>query len=182
MRHVRRVKMGAAAALIAGGLAIGAHGSANAADPDLLLKALGTTEGIGPIVMETFDRASEKLTEEDRQLALQCWKDQVCETGRGELTVALADGFGENVWRRVTHMEFVMQALSYPEVKKIIYTSARGDASKAISDMRSLIAQGVDIIVTFPDAGPALLPTAQEATESGHHRGPLYRRSRRQSG
>ena len=60
-----------------------------------------------------------------------------------------------------------MQALSYPNVKKIIYTSARGDASKAISDMRSLVAQGVDIIVTFPDAGPALLPTAQEATEQG---------------
>ena len=168
MNRLRWIRNTAASAAVAGALALGAHGGANAEpNPELMLKALGTTEGIGPIVTETFDRASAALSEEDRALALKCWSEQVCETGRGELTVALADGFGENVWRRVTHMEFVMQALSYPEVSKIIYTSARGDASKAISDMRSLIAQGVDIIVTFPDAGPALLPTAQEATESG---------------
>ena len=168
MRRLHWMRKTAVSAVVAGALALGAHSGAHAqADPELLLKSLGTTEGIGPIVMATFERASQPLSEEDRALALQCWSEQVCETGRGDLTVALADGFGENVWRRVTHMEFVMQALSYPEVSKIIYTSARGDASKAISDMRSLIAQGVDIIVTFPDAGPALLPTAQEATESG---------------
>ena len=167
MSRMRWIRNSAASAVIAGALALGAQGGASAADPELMLKALGTTEGIGPIVTATFDRASAPLSDADRALALQCWEEQVCETGRGELTVALADGFGENVWRRVTHMEFVMQALSYPEVKKIIYTSARGDASKAISDMRSLVAQGVDIIVTFPDAGPALLPTAQEATEQG---------------
>ena len=168
MSCFHRIRNTAASAVVAGALALGAHGVANAeADPELMLKALGTTEGIGPIVTATFERASAPLSEEDRALALKCWSEQVCETGRGDLTVALADGFGENVWRRVTHMEFIMQALSYPEVAKIIYTSARGDASKAISDMRSLIAQGVDIIATFPDAGPALLPTAQEATESG---------------
>ena len=168
MNRLHWMKKTAVSAVVAGALALGAHSGARAeANPELMLKALGTTEGIGPIVTSTFERASASLSEEDRALALKCWQDQICETGRGDLTVALADGFGENVWRRVTHMEFVMQALSYPEVSKIIYTSARGDASKAISDMRSLIAQGVDIIVTFPDAGPALLPTAQEATESG---------------
>ena len=168
MSHLHWMRKTAVSAVVAGALALGAHSNARAeANPELMLKALGTTEGIGPIVTATFERASAALSEEDRALALKCWSEQVCETGRGDLTVALADGFGENVWRRVTHMEFVMQALSYPAVSKIIYTSARGDASKAISDMRSLIAQGVDIIVTFPDAGPALLPTAQEATESG---------------
>jgi hypothetical protein len=35
-------------------------------------------------------------------LALKCWKDNVCETGYGTLTVAYEDGFGENVWRKVT--------------------------------------------------------------------------------
>jgi ABC-type sugar transport system substrate-binding protein len=154
---------------LAGSLAVGLAlaGHAQAQDPDLMMAALGTTENIGPVVTEAFIRASEKLSAEDRALALQCWRDNVCETGRGSLTVALADGFGENVWRQVTHMEFVMQALSYPEVSKIIYTTARGDATQAIADMRSMIAQGVDIIVTFPDAGPAMLPTVREATEEG---------------
>ena len=122
---------------------------------------------VRPVITEAFERAATPLTPEQRELALKCWKDSVCETGHGTLTVAYADGFGENVWRRVTAMEFIEQALTYPDVKKIIYTSARGDASKAIADMRSYIAQKVDVIVMFADAGEALLPTVKEATEAG---------------
>lgn len=155
------------AGAMAAALFFAGQSSSKADVTELMLKALGTSDNIGPIVTETFNQAAKELSAADRELALKCWKDNVCETGRGDLTVALADGFGENVWRQVTHMEFVMQALSYPNVKKIIYTSAQGDASKAISDMRSLIAQGVDIITTFPDAGPAILPTVKEATEQG---------------
>ncbi|MEZ5668354.1 MAG: substrate-binding domain-containing protein [Alphaproteobacteria bacterium] len=154
--------------LVAGGLAAGMlAGAAQAQDADLMMSAMGTTDNIGPVVLEAFRHASEQLSPEDRELALKCWNDNDCETGRGELTVALADGFGENVWRRVTHMEFVMQALTYPNVGRIIYTSARGDASKAISDMRSLIVQGADVIITFVDSGPALLPAIKEATDEG---------------
>ena len=90
--------------------------------------------------------------------ALECWSNKSCDTGTGgEVTVALADGFGENVWREVTYMEFVLQALTYPEIGEIIYTSAQGDTQKAISDFRSLISQGVDVIATFPGRwrGPA---------------------------
>jgi ABC-type sugar transport system substrate-binding protein len=133
----------------------------------LLKKSLGTTENINPVVMESFSRFAKGLTPEQRELAMKCWKDSTCETGHGDLTVALADGFGENVWRQVTKMEFIEEALTYPEIKKIIYTSARSDASKAISDLRSLIAQGVNIIVIFADASTALLPTIKEATEAG---------------
>jgi ABC-type sugar transport system substrate-binding protein len=133
----------------------------------LLKKSLGTTENINPVVMESFTRFAKGLTPEQRELAMKCWKDSTCETGHGDLTVALADGFGENVWRQVTKMEFIEEALTYPEIKKIIYTSARSDASKAISDLRSLIAQGVNIIVVFADASTALLPTIKEATEAG---------------
>jgi ribose transport system substrate-binding protein len=134
---------------------------------ELMKKALGTTEGVNPVLVESFEHAAMTLTPEQQELALKCWKDSVCETGQGTLTVAYADGFGENVWRRVTAMEFIAQALTYPDVKKIIYTSARGDASKAIADMRSYIAQKVDVIVMFADAGEALLPVVKEATEAG---------------
>jgi ribose transport system substrate-binding protein len=134
---------------------------------ELMKKALGTTEGVNPVLVESFEHAAMTLTPEQQELALKCWNDSVCETGQGTLTVAYADGFGENVWRRVTAMEFIAQALTYPEVKKIIYTSARGDASKAIADMRSYIAQKVDVIVMFADAGEALLPVVKEATEAG---------------
>ena len=79
------------------------------------MKSLGTTENIDPVVAESFKRAAAGLTPEQRELAMKCWKDSVCETGHGDVTVALADGFGENVWRQVTKMEFIVEALTYPE-------------------------------------------------------------------
>lgn len=167
---MKRSLIGKAATLagvVAGAIALTASGPSKASETELMMKALGTSENISAIVTEAFKQAAKEMTPEERELALKCWKENVCETGRGELTVALADGFGENVWRQVTHMEFVMQALSYPNVKKIIYTSARADATKAISDIRSMIAQGANIITIFPDAGEAVLPAVKEATEAG---------------
>ena len=141
---------------------------ANSRDVNALMTAaFGSTEDPGPVLAESLRHAAMDLTPEQRALALKCWKDSVCETGHGTLTVAYADGFGENVWRQVTKMEFITQALTYPEVKKIIYTSAGGDAAKAVSDLRAYIAQKVDVIVIFADAGAALLPTVKEATEAG---------------
>lgn len=145
-----------------------AAASAQAATADeLLMKSLGTTENINAVVAESFKRAAAGLTAEQRDLAMKCWKDSVCETGQGDVTVALADGFGENVWRQVTKMEFIVEALSYPNIAKIIYTSGRNDPTKSISDLRSLIAQKVNVIVVFADASTALLPTIKEATEAG---------------
>jgi len=143
--------------------------AAQAATPEeLMLKSLGTTENIGPVVAESFRRFAEGISPEQRELAMQCWRDSQCDTGTGgELTVALADGFGENVWRQVTKMEFIVEALTYPEIGRILYTSARNDPTKAIADLRSLIAQEVDVIVVFADAGTALLPTIKEATAAG---------------
>ena len=168
-----------AAASVAGAGAAGAAESA----ADLMKKALGTSEGVNPVLVESFNRAAMPLTADQRALALKCWTDSVCDTGTGgKLTVAYADGFGENVWRRVTAMEFIEQALTYPEIGKIIYTSARGDASKAIADMRAYIAQKVDVIVMFADAGEALLPTVKEATAAGIRRPAQRHQCRRTAG
>jgi hypothetical protein len=61
----------------------------------------------------------------------------------------------------------VLQALTYPQIGKIIYTNAHANTQKAISDLRSLIAQKVNVIVGFPDAGAAMLPTYRQATQRG---------------
>jgi ribose transport system substrate-binding protein len=134
---------------------------------ELMMKSVGTADNVSPVIVEAIKRAAVDLTSEQRALALKCWKDSVCETGHGNLTVAYADGFGENVWRQVTKMEFIAQALTYPNIKKIVYSSAGGDATKAISDLRAFVAQKVDVIVIFADAGAALLPTVKEASEAG---------------
>lgn len=142
------------------------YGEIYDADPEVLMTALGTTEEVPDVALAAFYRAGLPVDEAMAELALECWREKVCETGTGgELVVALADGFGENVWREVTHMELILQALTYPEIGKIIYTSAQFDTQKAISDFRSLIAQEVDIIIGFPDAGDAMLPSVREATQ-----------------
>ena len=157
----------AAPGMAAAFLALSAGSSQAATAEELMMKSLGTTENINPVVAESFKRMAVGLSPDQRKLAMQCWKDSVCETGHGDLTVALADGFGENVWRQVTKMEFIMEALTYPNIAKIIYTSGRNDPTKSISDLRSLIAQGVNVIVIFADASTALLPTIKEATDAG---------------
>jgi ribose transport system substrate-binding protein len=157
----------AAPGMAAAFLALSAGSSQAATAEELMMKSLGTTENINPVVAESFKRMAVGLSPDQRKLAMQCWKDSVCETGHGDLTVALADGFGENVWRQVTKMEFIMEALTYPNIAKIIYTSGRNDPTKSISDLRSLIAQGVNVIVIFADASTALLPTIKEATDTG---------------
>ena len=50
----------------------------------------------------------------------------------------------------MSKMEFILQALTYPQIGKIIYTSAHSDLNQAIADFKSVIAQGVDVIVRLP--------------------------------
>jgi len=160
-----KLKLAAMAASLMAGF-VPAAAFAVTAD-ELMMSRLGTTDA-GPVIVEAMKHAAEPVTPELRAKALDCWKNNGCETGTGgKISVAYADGFGENVWRRVTAMEFIQQALTYPDIGKIQYTSARSDASKAISDLRSYIAQGVDVIVIFADHGAALGPTVREAQEAG---------------
>ena len=101
-------------------------------------------------------------------LALKCWKNNGCSTGTGgKLTVAYVEGFGENTYRQMSKMEFILQALTYPQIGKIIYRSAHSDLNQAIADFKSMIAQHVSAIVTYPDFGDAMIPVFQQATKAG---------------
>src|SRR6478609_4808021 len=104
----------------------------------------------------------------NQALALQCWKNNGCDTGTGgKLTVAYIEQFGENVYRQMSKMEFILQALTYKDVGKIIYKSAHSDFTQAIADFKAAIAQKVSLIVSYPDFGDAMLPVMKEATDAG---------------
>jgi ribose transport system substrate-binding protein len=117
------------------------------------------------IALAGLGRADRKV---NLALALKCWKNNGCSTGtKGKLTVAYLEQFGENVYRQMSRMEFILQALTYPEVGKIIYSSAHVDFDKAFADWKAAIAQGVDLIVTYPDFGDAMIPVMKQATDAG---------------
>jgi ABC-type sugar transport system substrate-binding protein len=128
-------------------------------------KLLPTNKTARNIALAAYGRADKKV---NQNLALKCWKANGCDTGTGgNLTVAYVEGFGENVYRNISKMEFILQALTYRQVGKIIYTSARSNPQQALTDFRAAIAQGVDVIVTYPDFGDAMIPVFKEATAKG---------------
>ena len=87
--------------------------------------------------------------------------------GPKQASIALADGFGDNTWRELTRYSAVTIAAQCPSVTKYVYTNGEGNTQKAISDINSLVAQGITAIVDFPDAGKAMLPVLTKAFQAG---------------
>jgi ribose transport system substrate-binding protein len=117
------------------------------------------------IALAGLGRADRKV---NYNLALSCWKNNGCDTGTGgKLTVAYIEQFGENTYREMSKMEFILQALTYPSVGHIIYKSAHSNFTQAIADFKAAIAQHVSLIVSYPDFGDAMIPVMKEATDAG---------------
>jgi len=148
----------------------------SAADPALVAKALGPVEPSAAdswdIVLAAIARANQDLDQATIDKALECWRAASCDTGSGgDLVFGYADGGGDtvNVWRGVSHMEAILQALTYPEIGKIISTAANfnQDPEVAANDIRFLVQSGADFIVGYPDAGIALAAAVAEAKAAG---------------
>jgi len=144
----------------------------SAADMALVEKALGpvdpSDEDSWNIILAAVARADQDVDQATIDKAIECWREQQCDTGSGgELVMGYADGGGNdvNVWRSVSHMEAVLQALTYPEIGTIISTAANFDADPAVheNDIRFLIQSNVDFIVGYPDMGALLAPVVLEA-------------------
>ncbi|GII78504.1 hypothetical protein Sru01_34860 [Sphaerisporangium rufum] len=88
--------------------------------------------------------------------------------GDKKVKVGLADGFGGNAWRRISLEVVKREAAKCPAVDtEILYTNANGDQQKASSDINSLVSQGVDVLIVYPDFGPAQLPALRAAKRTG---------------
>src|SRR5438093_5914442 len=119
-------------------------------------KLLPASKAARNIALAALGRADKKV---NLNLALKCWKNNGCNTGTGgKLKVAYVEGFGENVYRQMSKMEFILQALTYPSIGRIIYTSAHSNPVQALTDFRAAISQNVNLLVTYPDFGDAMLP------------------------
>jgi ribose transport system substrate-binding protein len=87
--------------------------------------------------------------------------------GAKPVVVALTDGYGGDTWRKTTLAEFRDEAAKCPNIKKVVYANANGDQQKSNSDINSLTAQGVNVLVSFTDFGDAMLPAFRSATKAG---------------
>jgi ribose transport system substrate-binding protein len=82
-------------------------------------------------------------------------------------SLALLDGYGGNSWRQVTTASGKMEAEKCPSITRYEYADGQGDTQKSISDIKSMAAKGIDALVVFGDAGPAVLPAITSVYKSG---------------
>ena len=87
--------------------------------------------------------------------------------GPKKITMGLTDGFGGNNWRLVTTASARNEAAKCSSVTKLLYADGQGNVTKAISDIKGMVAKGVKALVVFPDAGKAILPTLRAAYKAG---------------
>lgn len=114
---------------------------------------------------EAFARASVELTPEQVQTALDCWKQPECKIGDGELHVGIFNAV-DNLWQTAAAMNVMLQAMTYPEVGTMTYAFVN-DLPSAQSAVRSMVADGVDAIVSYNPFGSAMAPVFQEAQAAG---------------
>jgi ribose transport system substrate-binding protein len=123
-----------------------------------LIKFAGTVVGgFSALMLATFNVSV--AADQQSLMASLC--------GAKPIRVALATGFNGNSWRQITRSELEDEASKCKNIKEVLYTDGQLNPQKAISDIQGLVAQGVDAIVVFPDAGPALLPAIREAYKAG---------------
>ncbi|GAB2756807.1 substrate-binding domain-containing protein [Sinomonas soli] len=87
--------------------------------------------------------------------------------GTKQVKFAQLDGFGGNSWRQVTTASGADEVKKCPSVTSYDYADGQGNTQKAISDINSMVAKGVDSMVVFGDAGPAVLPAIRSAFKAG---------------
>jgi ribose transport system substrate-binding protein len=146
------------------------YGESTDADPALVQKAMGPVTDVPDIVLASIARANQSLDQATVDKALECWNATECDTGTGGKEVmGYADGGGLNVWRKVTRMEAILQALTYPQIGKMMFRDAQWnpDPSVAAGDIRYLIQAGATFIIGYPDQGTNIADAILEAKQAG---------------
>lgn len=145
-------------------------GESTEADAALVAKALGDVGEVPDIVLASIARASQSLDDATIAKAMECWAATECETGSGgEYVMGYADGGGLNVWRQVTRMEAILQALTYPEIGTIVFRDAQWNPDPAVAagDLQYLIQRGVDFIIGYPDQGTNIASAILDVKNAG---------------
>jgi len=86
--------------------------------------------------------------------------------GTKKLTIAYPMGI-TNDWMKQTLTLLKRTAAQCPNIKPIATTDAQVDQQKAVSDVNSLVAQGVNGIITLPIFADAQVPSFRAAQQAG---------------
>lgn len=119
----------------------------------------------GSLAIALLAAASPATAETTGNLAKQGDITALC--GTKPAVVALTDGFGGAAWFKTTAQEFRDELAKCKNVTKVLYLNANGSQQKYNSDINSLVAQRVNVLVSFTHFGDASLPVIRNATKAG---------------
>lgn len=86
--------------------------------------------------------------------------------GTKPITLGIHDGYGMNAWSQASYAAVRSEAAKCPNVKTIVELGG-GDLQGSISQVNSMVSQGINALVIIPDFGKAQLPSLQAATAAG---------------
>lgn len=86
--------------------------------------------------------------------------------GSKPIILGIHDGFGINGWSKASMAAVRSEAAKCSNVKQVVRIG-QGDLQKSISDINSMVAQGINALVLIPDFGKSQLPAIRNATKAG---------------
>ena len=84
-----------------------------------------TLADLDPTVQEAFRRATIELDPEQLDKAFECWSETTCRSATATSRSASRRPTARTSGARSRKMEVILQALTYPNIGKIIYTDAQ---------------------------------------------------------
>lgn len=122
---------------------------------------------LDPTIVQGLEEAGRDYSPDQIEKAAGCLSQATCKIGDGDQTLAILDGAGSDLWRRITRAQITLQATSYPNIGSVTYLQADGNLQTMQANLQALIARKVTGIVTYDDFGPAMTAAYQQATNRG---------------
>jgi hypothetical protein len=105
------------------------------------------------------------VTPEEQSKIEECLKASgKCDLGKPDATIEVAESEDiNNPYHQSLRAIYILMAIREPSVKSISFTQANFDVQAALSNFRSHVSQGADVIVGTFDLGAAMLPVIKQA-------------------
>jgi ABC-type sugar transport system substrate-binding protein len=134
----------------------------------LLDAAFGPGVTIGelpPVAQQAYEIFAKPVTAQEEAIVARCLKTTgPCSVGHpnGTINVAESEDTNNDYYKTVRAMDILM-AIREPAVKTITYTNANFVVPQALSNFRTHISQGANVIVGAFDLGDVMLPVVRQA-------------------
>jgi ribose transport system substrate-binding protein len=123
-----------------------------------MLQAIGLILSAG-LICTAAQAEEDSITNHQGDITPMC--------GTKPMVVGVSDGYGGNTWRKTGLAEVKDELSRCKNVTRVIYSNANGDPQKANSDINSMVAQGINVLILLPDFGAVQLPAMRAAMKAG---------------